>query len=1226
MRIINLPGLLLATAVASGAAWANIDNSDFQQVEAFAEETVITYGAESGPPAWRLVVADSAGGSVTAGVEDAADGSAWFSFTALDQGFGDNKLEQCVAIDASRPLEISYQVRADTPTVDAAGIRVRINPNFYADFEACGEAILADAGGDRLSGNRNNDDMDFDLGATGGQAWITVGPDEDSGLRYEVDDFPEGAQWMRISVRARDRSGIEPPAVVRFDDLRVVQGGVNLLVNGSFEHRELFDGDFVVGDSGWFVDRDTAEQRAAVGPQAAALAGDNVFYFEDLQGGFGDSRLDQCFELGSDDIRPHLFVWTTEPSADLSVRVNVDFYTDAACSTDASAAQLRQDYDLDIPPGQWTPLVLEEVRAAAEFGNATWALLSIRVRDRSDPESNNPGPVARRLLIDDVSAAAVVVPPVFTPVGGTYPGAVDVTLTSPEPDATIFFTLDGTDPDTTSMSVPNGSTIMIGQTSTLTARAAIGESLSAPRSAVYTLETTEVSPPMFDPAPGVFAAPVDVTLSTSTAGATIFFTLDGSAPSIESDSVANGGTVTISETSTLRARAALGETLSAETSGAYTIDIEEVTVLPPEFSPAPGEFDAPVTVTLSSLSEGATIFFTLDGSEPTAESDSVASGGSVTIEETSTLTAIAAIEGNLSAATVGEYSIVVVDDEPSVEAPEFAPPGGTFVEAVTVTLSTATEGAVIRFTLDGSDPTAESESVESGGELTFTETTELRALADLEGELSEITTATYEIQEGVTDDSLANGAFGELNPRPAEVTYGQGGGPPGWRLVVNERTENDGGRVQTGDAFAGEAWFAFNQLSGGFGDNKLEQCVAIDATRRIDISYRVFTDFDLEEADMRVRINPNFYANFEDCLTAVAQDSGGNRLSGGRNNDDVDFSIGTRRDEWIRQGPAEAAGLRYEVADLPEGSTWMRLSVRARARDGQGDPISPSPVVRLDDIRVTQGTATTNLLVNGSFEQIELRDRDFLAGGEGWFVDRDGDESLRAAAGPVDFALVGSNVFFFEDLSENFGDSRLDQCVVLDGETLQPALFVRSSEPADGVSLRVNVDFYPEADCEGDADADARLRQDFDLDVGANEWVNLVTDEERGPAEYGDAQTALLSLRMRDRSGLAVANAPSTGGGLQIAQAVDGGGGSLSRRIFLDAVSLVSGVPVPDPGPDPDPDPPPGVDPDPQPEPPGPLRSSGCSASGEPGPFDPTLWLLALIAGLALHRRRRVTA
>ncbi|MCC5885550.1 MAG: chitobiase/beta-hexosaminidase C-terminal domain-containing protein [Gammaproteobacteria bacterium] len=662
---------------------------------------------------------------------------------------------------------------------------------------------------------------------------------------------------------------------------------------------------------------------------------------------------------------------------------------------------------------------------------------------------------------------------------------------------------------------------------------------------------------------------------------------------------------------------------------------DPVMPLAPVFSPAPGDFDDPVTVTLTSPSEGATIFFTVDGTTPTTASDFVANGGSVNIDATTTLNAIAVIGESSSDSSTGTYTIIVADDEPAVAAPELSPPGGTFVGSVTVTLTSATEGALIRYTTDGSAPSSESESVDSGGMLTFEADTELRAAAEVDGELSAVTVGTFTIQDAIADDILSNGSFGNLNPRPATVSYAQRGGPPGWRLVVEERVENGGGSVGTGDALAGEAWFSFDQLSEGFGDNKLEQCVAIDASRSVDISYGVRADTpDDDASNIRVRINPNFFASFEDCITAMAQDSGGNRLSGGRNNDDVDFDLGARGNEWVERNPSELAGLRYEVSDLPEGTQWMRLSVRARDRSG----ISPAPRVRLDAFRVTQGTSPTNLLVNGSFEQIELRDRDFLAGGDGWFLDRSGDGDRRAAAGPVDFALAGSNVFFFEDLSENFGDSRLDQCVALDGETLQPSLFVRTAEPAAGLAMRVNVDFYSSADCSGDADGDQQLREDFDLDVDASTWVGFTLGEERSAAQYGEAQSALLSIRMRDRSNVNGASAVSAAGlpragasGLSAAEAVAGGGGSLSPRIFLDAISLVSGAAIPDPGPDPDPSPDPetpppgGVTPDPQPPAPGPLRSSGCSASGQPGPMDPTLWVLALLSGLALFRRRRLT-
>ncbi len=48
------------------------------------------------------------------------------------------------------------------------------------------------------------------------------------------------------------------------------------------------------------------------------------------------------------------------------------------------------------------------------------------------------------------------------------------------------------------------------------------------------------------------------------------------------------------------------------------------------------------------------------------------------------------------------------EPETSVALPSFNPPGGTYSTAVSVTISCATQGAVIRYTIDGNDPTEQS--------------------------------------------------------------------------------------------------------------------------------------------------------------------------------------------------------------------------------------------------------------------------------------------------------------------------------------------------------------------------------------------------------------------------------------------------------------------------------------------------------------------------------------
>ena len=80
----------------------------------------------------------------------------------------------------------------------------------------------------------------------------------------------------------------------------------------------------------------------------------------------------------------------------------------------------------------------------------------------------------------------------------------------------------------------------------------------------------------------------------------------------------------------------------------------------------------------------------------------------------------------------------------------FSPAGGTYEAAQTVTISCATEGAQIRYTTDGTQPTAE--SAVYTGPLTVSEDTTIRAVAMKEGlPVSRVATAVYVIHESESD-------------------------------------------------------------------------------------------------------------------------------------------------------------------------------------------------------------------------------------------------------------------------------------------------------------------------------------------------------------------------------------------------------------------------------------------------------------------------------------------
>src|SRR3989442_1078519 len=179
--------------------------------------------------------------------------------------------------------------------------------------------------------------------------------------------------------------------------------------------------------------------------------------------------------------------------------------------------------------------------------------------------------------------------------------------------------------------------------------------------------------------------------------------------------------------------AASGMANSSVTSATYTI---VQPAAPPTFSPASGTFVGSVTVTLSTATSGATIYYTTDGSTPTTASSAYT--GPVPLTTTTTLRAMAAASGmSNSSVTSATYTIRVV-------APTFSPPGGSFVGSVTVTLSTATSGASIYYTTDGSTPTTA--STPYTGPVPVTTTTTLRAMAAASGMSNRrVTSATYTI-------------------------------------------------------------------------------------------------------------------------------------------------------------------------------------------------------------------------------------------------------------------------------------------------------------------------------------------------------------------------------------------------------------------------------------------------------------------------------------------------
>ena len=167
-------------------------------------------------------------------------------------------------------------------------------------------------------------------------------------------------------------------------------------------------------------------------------------------------------------------------------------------------------------------------------------------------------------------------------------------------------------------------------------------------------ELTVVATPVITPFSGAVAFGTEVDISCATGGATIYYTTDGSTPTSSSTVYDPDSKPTITAATTIKAIGIkAGLTDSGVASASYTIAEPCAT---PTFSVAEGTVDEGTEVSLSCATDGATIYYTTDGTTPTTSSDVYSSA--LTINSSQTIKAIAAKDGMAySAVASATYTI-----------------------------------------------------------------------------------------------------------------------------------------------------------------------------------------------------------------------------------------------------------------------------------------------------------------------------------------------------------------------------------------------------------------------------------------------------------------------------------------------------------------------------------------------------------------------------------------
>jgi Legume lectin domain/Chitobiase/beta-hexosaminidase C-terminal domain len=285
--------------------------------------------------------------------------------------------------------------------------------------------------------------------------------------------------------------------------------------------------------------------------------------------------------------------------------------------------------------------------------------------------------------------------------------------------------------------------------------------------------------PTFNIGTGTYITPQSVMLSDSNTSAAIYFTTNGTTPTTSSTAYTTPISVAANETVNAIA-VATGYTPSSVSTAVYTITPPAAT---PTFNIGTGTYTTTQSVTISDATAGTTIYCTTNGTTPTTSSP--VCSGTITVSTSETIQAIAAGNGySASPVALAIYTIT-----PPASAPVISPVTGTYTSVQTVTMNDSTTGAVIHYTLDGSQPTASSPTYSSG--FTVSTTTTVKAIALASGySISPTTTSVITIQIPVT------------------INFGSGFSSSG--LALNGNAALNGARLRLTNSVAdqgGSGWY-----------------------------------------------------------------------------------------------------------------------------------------------------------------------------------------------------------------------------------------------------------------------------------------------------------------------------------------------------------------------------------------------------------------------------------
>ena len=162
----------------------------------------------------------------------------------------------------------------------------------------------------------------------------------------------------------------------------------------------------------------------------------------------------------------------------------------------------------------------------------------------------------------------------------------------------------------------------------------------------------------------------------------------------------------------------------------------------PVITPGTETASSTVRVSITDATSGASIYYTTNGTTPTSSSTPYTRPFPVS---TTTTVESVAIQGSLTSGVASAtYTFAA-----AVAPPTFTPASGIFTGSVMVSINDATSGALIYYTTDGTTPVAGQGTTQQYlNPLTFTKSTQLKAIAVSGAQSSKVASGAYRVAPG----------------------------------------------------------------------------------------------------------------------------------------------------------------------------------------------------------------------------------------------------------------------------------------------------------------------------------------------------------------------------------------------------------------------------------------------------------------------------------------------